>query len=85
MFTLKFIQFYANGRQLEDCVRCPHYEANKTSDGLYSITAYNDFTSTNGVERWIRPANSSDQPASFDVCYVENEDGKTIGYYAYKK
>jgi len=83
MFTLKFMQFFEEGGHIEDCVRCPHYEARKTSDGCWGITVYNDFTCTEGVERWVRKVHSPDQPVSFDVCWVENEDGKTLARYNY--
>ena len=86
MFTLKFMQFFEEGGHIEDCVRCPHYEARKTSDGCYIITTYQDFCNVDGVERRIA-AHPEEKPVNtyFACCYVENENGSTIGHYTYDK
>ncbi len=81
MFTLKFMSFFEEGGHIEECIRCPHYEARKTSDGCYGITAYKDFTCLDGVERWVRSKQFPDQPVSYDACFVENEEGKTLTRY----
>jgi len=84
MFTLKFMLFDDDCEHTEVCVRCPHYEARKTKDGRFEITAYTDFTDTNGVSRWVAPLEAEGPEVLFDVCFVENEDGKTVARYAPK-
>ena len=81
MFTVKFINFYDDGTQVENCIRCVHYEARRTSEGAWGITVYPGMTATDGVEWWVREPHDAQGPTSFQVCYVENEAGKTVDKY----
>lgn len=86
MFTVKFISFIQDtGAQSETAIECPHYEVYQNNKGDYAITCYKDFTSTDGVERWIlNDPNTSDENRPnryWHVCYVQNEAGKTIATY----
>lgn len=84
MFTLKFMRFHEDETHTETCIRCPHYEARKTPAGEWGIVAYPSMLSTEGVERWVRRDHDPEAPASFDTCFVENENGKTIAKYHIK-
>lgn len=81
MFTLKFMQFFEDGSHVEDCLRCPHYEARKLPGGDWDITVYQMMTLENGVSRRVRSHHPDDEELSFDTCFVENEEGKTIAKY----
>lgn len=79
MFTIKFIKHYEDSTQEDTtCVSCPTYEAIKCSDGNYRIVLHKGFVLTEGVEYTVGDV----RPNSYDVCYVENELGKTIAHYA---
>lgn len=81
MFTLKFMKFNSDETHTEQCIRCPHYEARDTASGDWAIVTYPTMKSVDGVERWVRAEHVPDQPVSFDTCFVENENGKTITKY----
>lgn len=81
MFTLKFMKFFDDGTHIENCLRCPHYEARKTPAGDWSVIIYPSMTTTEGVEWWVRKRHADDEPLSHDTCFVENENGKTIAKY----
>lgn len=75
MFTLKFYRTIDDDNSLIRCISAPHYEAHKR-EHFYTITIYKDFYSLDGVEYQI-----NHHEGSYDVCYVENERGKTIEKY----
>ena len=81
MFTLKFFKHTPNGDS-QTVVCCNHYEVNTHRDGAVVIT-YKDHTESGGVERHIaeRPSTMADGvhlDIGYEVCFVENSQGKTI-------
>lgn len=84
MFTLKFYRYEENATTM-CAISCPHYSV--YDNGVEKlVTTYKDHMDTTGVERTVgeklRGGNTSEQPVAYnvgyDVCYVENEAGKTI-------
>lgn len=71
MFTLKFRNVKQNS---EVVVAAQLYQKNKLPTGSVSITVYKGALLTDGVEYQI----SGDHPQGFDVCFIENQAGKTI-------
>jgi hypothetical protein len=52
MYTLKFFKHYeSNDHELQTCISCFHFDANKLSNGNWSIVAYPGLTDKGGVER----------------------------------
>lgn len=77
MFTLKFMSFYDDSSYSETCVTCPHYAVYyHAGSNYYEISVYKSFTSTEGVV--FNVASKDIGKAYWDVCYIENEAGKTI-------
>ena len=74
MFTLKFTQHYEDGTKREVVVSTPHYEkySRPTIDQV-DVSVYRGFTTQSGVMYKV----SSDE-STFDICFVENVQGKTI-------
>lgn len=86
MFTVKFMNFYDDGTSAENCVKCNHYEARSLMTGGWVIAVYPTYTMADGVEwRVAEVDHTQDAPVFFDVCYIENEEGKTVGHYSSRK
>lgn len=81
MFTLKFMRFFEDSGHVEDCLRCPHYEARQLPSGDWEITAYPSMVTQDGVSRRVQGHHPAGEDFSFDSCFVENENGKTIAKY----
>lgn len=74
MFTLRFTQHYDDGAKREVAISAPHYEkySRPTIDQV-DVSIYRGFTHQSGVMYKV-----SSNPETFDVCFVENVQGKTI-------
>lgn len=72
MFTLKFIKNYDSGQTRTAAVACPAYEFVTFGEGI-TVLVFKDFVQENGVSYFV-----GGREDSFDVCYVENQAGKTI-------
>ncbi len=68
MFTLKF---YSD--ESSTCISAPHYETYHTDTSI-TVIIYKSLLKTDGVEYHIREND-------FNICFVENETGKTIEKY----
>lgn len=75
MFTVKFMNHYADGTCRESVVCCVHYEIYRRMgvDPVTTVTTYKDATVRSGVDRHVSP-----HPEDYDVCFIENSAGKTI-------
>lgn len=76
MFTVKFISIYGDVEETTTAVSCPHYSAYRMKNGAYEIVLYKDFTSCDGVAYFLSSEDIG-RPY-YQVCYVENQTGKTI-------
>lgn len=70
MSILKFCNFTNNS---EDVISCSHYSVEKRNK-ISFITTYTTHLNVDGVERRI-------DGLQYDVCYVENDNGKTVAVY----
>lgn len=70
MSILKFCNFTNNS---EDVISCSHYSVEKRNK-ISFITTYTTHLNVDGVERRI-------DGLQYDVCYVENDSGKTVAVY----
>lgn len=75
MFTLKFCNYYETGDSSVATLCCQHYNVYQFKNRV-EITLYKDFTSENGVTYTI--ADEDIDKPRWQVCYVENINGKTI-------
>ena len=85
MFTVKFVSFFDESSHTEtiNAICCPNYEVNKFRNRVDVIT-YPTMTNENGVSRTVTSATegSADPsfipPITYQACYIENAQGKTI-------
>ena len=75
MFTLKFCNYYDDYTRSETILCCPHYNVYRYK-GKIEITLYKDYTSAEGVTYTL--ADKDIGIPYWEVCYVENVNGKTI-------
>ena len=82
MFTVKFMKFAtaSNNNNEGLSISCPMYSSYKRPNGSVSIVTYKDHTETSGIERSVHGGNDA-LDSDYDVCFVENEAGKTIAKY----
>lgn len=85
MFIMKFIrEFNVSEASVVDVLTCNHYEIYARPNGVKTITTYPDHTRIGGVERHVTTTASTgwdEDPVPdgcFDLCYVENQNGKTV-------
>lgn len=72
MYTVKFVKFH-EGATSTASFSVPHYQVHERSNGVKSVTVYTALHDVGGIERHVSPHEND-----FDVCYVENEQGKTL-------
>ena len=78
MFTLKFCSFFNEGDSCEKSLTvicCTHYNTYHFKNRV-EVTLYKDFTSVDGVTYTL--AEEDIGKPHWQVCYVENLNGKTI-------
>lgn len=79
MFTLKFCSFCGEDNDYEKSLTvicCPHYNTYHFKNRV-EVTVYKDFTSVEGVTYTLSEEDLLGKPY-WQVCYVENVNGKTI-------
>ena len=77
MFNVKFCNFYEDGSESTAGISCPHYSIYKGKNGSYEVVTYKTMTDTDGVSRGVGN-HDSDKTLQFQVCYIENAQGKTV-------
>jgi len=75
MNRIKFCSFFEDGTSVEDVIICPHYEVYKRPNQRTTITTFKGMTNVDGVERHV----GVDE--EYQVCYIENENGKTVAVH----
>lgn len=82
MFTVKFYKFNKEGQEISTVIACPNYSVYNRNNGHITITTYPTMFNENGVERNVVSSEYKITPDQYDryfnVCFVENEKGKTI-------
>ena len=83
MFTLKFMRFpdensTKNFQEQSHSVSCNRYSHTQYEDGYIVVTAFKNFSQNDGTDFFIGYDDSS---MSFDICYIENQAGKTIATF----
>lgn len=81
MFTVKFFMLDDEGAEHQTSISCSNYSVHNNNKGLVTITTYPTMTDENGVERHVA-AVGLEHPVKklnyFNICFIENEKGKTI-------
>jgi len=82
MFTVKFISQFDDGTKCEHSISCPHYSVYDHGNGCSTVTVYQGFTETGGVDYEIMSDESAVEVKYsgiyYNSCYIENDTGKTI-------
>lgn len=75
MFTLKFYRFYTDGSSNSSVVATSHYSVYTRKEGTCEIVIYEKNTEVEGVAYQV---GSNQALTDYDICYIENQSGKTI-------
>ncbi|HHZ96561.1 MAG TPA: hypothetical protein EYN67_13650 [Flavobacteriales bacterium] len=82
MYSVRFLGVDKTGAHIELGISCPHYAIHNNNNGVITITTYAFMADTIGVDRCIYSADTKAEKGntspSFDVCYIENDRGKTV-------
>lgn len=78
MFTMTFIE----NENSKTVVSAAKYEVNTYDNGIKGVIVYDKFNSFSGIEFKVTGDSKYHHPSHnypyFEVCYVTNQDGKTI-------
>ncbi len=82
MYSVKFFKYDKEGAETETGVECPHYSIYNNNNGLITVTTYPTMSDEGGVERHVASVELQRDALKslcyYNICFIENEKGKTI-------
>lgn len=82
MFTVKFFKRNDEVPDFQTTVACPNYSVYTNESGTVTITTYPTLSGENGVARLLvsddEQSRLGEANILYDICVIDNENGKTI-------